>query len=451
MTCPKITRCGHIFCWPCIENYYNYWTVTSINKKNPKCPLCKELIVPKELKICEVNNCMNYLDSQTSNNYNEVNSDCITFNLIMKEKKGQVLYNIFHDPDLSTFKNEYYNNKNINSNLNSNSNTNPNNINTNHHKDNCVNNNNQNLNNLSKNVNNKGFSSSFGFIPLEKNEEFSYSRIFITNKTLILKRLNEMKNILEINLQEELNISSMISSLNSATESASLSSIGIYGEAEDLRRINSLTKCLEFLSYDLDYYFKYKEKDKDNDKEKEKGKESSNKILQKNKQIATKINIDLEINRKKSSFYEKEKEKDKEKDKDKDKDKDKEQEKEQDKDKDKEKEQEKDKENDDDNKKIFLTQNQNSNQKLNQNQNQHSENTSTNDYDSLKTNFINLNENQENEIDLKNFLFFYQENKGDIYFLHPLNHSILMKEYECEDDLPTQICVRNLKILIKFY
>jgi hypothetical protein len=437
MTCPKITRCGHIFCWPCIENYYNYWTVTSINKKNPKCPLCKEFIIPKELKICEVNNCMNYLDSQTSNNYNEVNSDCITFNLIMKEKKGQVLYNINHDPDLSIFKNEYLNNKNSNintpqensdiiynqnlhSNLNLNSNHQNPNLNLNHNSNSNFTSN----SNGCKNNNNKNFSSSFCFIPLEKNEEFSYSRIFVTNKNLILKKLNDMKNILEINLKDELDIASVISSS---------SEFSLLGEAEDQRRINSLSKCLELLSNDLDYYYKYKEKDKKKD--------NSNKILNKNKQKdkiplkgfsnAIEINLNLEINSKKSSFNEIEKEKEKTENKEIDKDS------EIDKDRDRDRDKDIDN-NDNDNKKINL----NFIQNKNKNQNQYSENTSTNDYDSLKTNTININENQENEIDLKNFIFFYQENKGDIYFLHPINHSILMKEYEYEDDFPTQISVK---------
>lgn len=40
MVCPRITQCGHIFCWSCILAYIDYDSV----KHSKKCPLCPENI-----------------------------------------------------------------------------------------------------------------------------------------------------------------------------------------------------------------------------------------------------------------------------------------------------------------------------------------------------------------------------------------------------------------------
>merc|ERR1711957_1123708 len=71
------------------------------------------------------------------------------------------------------------------------------------------------------------------------------------------------KKILEINLEEELD------------------------SAEDERRVNSLTKNIEQLSYDLDYYFTYTK---------------INKEIEIPQKIKNKKPIGMEITRKKSSF-----------------------------------------------------------------------------------------------------------------------------------------------------
>lgn len=46
----------------------------------------------------------------------------------------------------------------------------------------------------------------------------------------------------------------------------------------------------------------------------------------------------------------------------------------------------------------------------------------------------------------KRFKYFYQENNGDIYFLHPINYLILINEFKSVERLPTEIKVR-IKIL----
>ena len=45
------------------------------------------------------------------------------------------------------------------------------------------------------------------------------------------------------------------------------------------------------------------------------------------------------------------------------------------------------------------------------------------------------------KIDYKSFLYLYQEQCGDIYFLHPINYNILLAEYGSEEMLPTDVTV----------
>jgi hypothetical protein len=154
LICPKITRCGHIFCWPCLLNYYEYWTKVSINKKIPNCPLCKEKISLHQIKLCEVIESANYNDISNSNV--EQNTHFITFNLIMKDRKAPTLYNTFYDPDLYFYKN---------------------------------------------NVNKKDL---FTFVPFENQSQFSFSRIFLTTPQLLQKRYTKVKNELQNALKDEL-------------------------------------------------------------------------------------------------------------------------------------------------------------------------------------------------------------------------------------------------------
>jgi len=299
---------------------------------------------------------VNYIDSTSTGNYkNEHNLDNITFNLIMKEKKGQVLYNINYDPDLSYFKKYYLNDNNDI--------LNPNNVINNQNKLNMINSN--------KNNSSKKYFPNFNFIPLEKADEFSFSRIFTTNKTNIIQRLKILQVDLEENLRDELD-----------TE-------------QDERRIQSLTKCIELMKLDIDYYENISKKTENtNDKRENKNtKSDSNKKLisdtnirksnQDNSIIANIDNLNLSNN------------------------------------------------------------NNNNNEEKRNSLNQGIENLSTVDEDSQNLNRNNYSSEfgSNVNIDLKNYFFFYQESKGDIYLLHPINYQILLKEYEIEDHLPTNISV----------
>ena len=142
--CPMIINCGHIFCYPCFLNFYNYYTNVSINKKVPNCPLCSEKIDLEKfgLKFCEMIRCQNYT--------NHMN---IKFNLIMREKTSPTLYNLFYDPSLKKWKNS--------------------------------------------------FKYQMRSIPLEISKEFLFSRIFSTNKKLTNGRINNLLKELKKEIKEE--------------------------------------------------------------------------------------------------------------------------------------------------------------------------------------------------------------------------------------------------------
>jgi hypothetical protein len=340
LVCPMITRCGHIFCWPCVVNYYDYWTNTSANKKVPKCPLCQEKINLSQIKFCEILHCVNYLsyldtgadrekdttekfdkfknqDKNNSekitterhllNNHNPFHTHFISFNLIMKNKKAPALYNTFYDPDL-----EYY----------------------------------------KKNLNQKD---AFNFIPIENQEEFSFCRIFLTNPTLTLRRYNNLKVELEEALKDELNFYA------------------------DERKVSSINTCIDNISSKIKIL-----KDKNNcvtdDEEWEENQNGDSeaekeipqlKIENDTGQPVSSIQNDLPINSDNIS---------------------------------------------------------NSN-----NQNSCNENYSTIDDDNAK--------NDKSELNLSNFLYFYQEGFGDIYYLHPIDYQILLFEYRNEEHLPTELSV----------
>ena len=142
--CPIITNCGHIFCYPCFLNFYNYYTVLSINKKIPNCPLCSEKIdlEKNEIKFCEMIRCQNYTNSMK-----------IKFNLIMREKISPTLFNLFYDPSLEKWE--------------------------------------------------KILKFQMKSIPLEISKEFLFSRIFSTNKKLTNARINNLLKELQEELKEE--------------------------------------------------------------------------------------------------------------------------------------------------------------------------------------------------------------------------------------------------------
>ena len=142
--CPMIIKCGHIFCYPCFLNFYNYYTNVSINKKVPNCPLCAEKIdlEKNEIKFCEMIRCQNYT--------NHMN---IKFNLIMREKTSPTLFNLFYDPQLKKWKNS--------------------------------------------------LKYQMRSIPLEISKEFLFSRIFSTNKKLTNGRINNLLKELKEEIKEE--------------------------------------------------------------------------------------------------------------------------------------------------------------------------------------------------------------------------------------------------------
>jgi hypothetical protein len=143
LCCPIIINCGHIFCYPCFLNFYNYYILQN-NQKLPKCPLCSEIIDLEKnaIKFCEMIQCKNYTNKMR-----------IKFNLIMREKTSPTLYNLIYDPSLIKWK------KSLKNQMNS--------------------------------------------IPFELSKEFIFSRIFFTNKTLMKERINNMINETKEALKEE--------------------------------------------------------------------------------------------------------------------------------------------------------------------------------------------------------------------------------------------------------
>ena len=143
LCCPIIINCGHIFCYPCFLNFYNYYILQN-NQKLPKCPLCSEIIDQEKnaIKFCEMIQCKNYTNKMR-----------IKFNLIMREKTSPTLFNLIYDPSLIKWK------KSLKNQMNS--------------------------------------------IPFELSKEFIFSRIFFTNKTLMKERINNMINETKEALKEE--------------------------------------------------------------------------------------------------------------------------------------------------------------------------------------------------------------------------------------------------------
>jgi len=47
MIAPRITKCGHIYCWPCMLQYLDFGEYEFSYKK---CPLCNEAVYKHELR-----------------------------------------------------------------------------------------------------------------------------------------------------------------------------------------------------------------------------------------------------------------------------------------------------------------------------------------------------------------------------------------------------------------
>ena len=149
LCCPVISECGHVFCYPCIISLYNYHMNISENKKIPNCPLCSSKIeINSDNGKINLDNDGTFKLCQKIKSINYNNNMKINFNLILKEKKSPTLYNLVYDPLLDNWKLKY--------------------------KD------------------------KMKELPNEEVKEFSFSRIFLENKQLMNKRLNEYKNDLNL-------------------------------------------------------------------------------------------------------------------------------------------------------------------------------------------------------------------------------------------------------------
>ena len=149
LCCPVITKCGHTFCFPCINSLYNYHTQISFNKKVPNCPLCNKKIESlsddKKINI-DKNNDLKLCQQIKSINYNT--NMKIKFNLIIREKKSPSLYNLIYDPLLENWK--------------------------------------------------SNFKNKMRKIPDEQYKEFNFSRLFSANRIFFTNKLNTYKNDLNL-------------------------------------------------------------------------------------------------------------------------------------------------------------------------------------------------------------------------------------------------------------
>ena len=89
MITPRITKCGHIYCWPCVLQYLAYDKETRANGSGnwKRCPLCNDPIYKHELKSVQI----------VQNNYFKEGTT-IKFNLMVRSK-GNI---IVKDKSLTT-------------------------------------------------------------------------------------------------------------------------------------------------------------------------------------------------------------------------------------------------------------------------------------------------------------------------------------------------------------
>jgi len=82
MICPRITKCGHIYCWPCILHYLDYES-----KRNwKKCPLCSDPIKSGDLKNVKIKTDNYFKDGQE-----------ITFDLMVRQKVNCLVKNKYQE------------------------------------------------------------------------------------------------------------------------------------------------------------------------------------------------------------------------------------------------------------------------------------------------------------------------------------------------------------------
>ena len=78
MVCPRITKCGHIYCWACLLSYLDYERKRSWKK----CPLCSDSIYARDLKMVDVRQTQIYRAGQQ-----------ITFDLMVRSKNNNLVKN----------------------------------------------------------------------------------------------------------------------------------------------------------------------------------------------------------------------------------------------------------------------------------------------------------------------------------------------------------------------
>ena len=76
MVAPRITKCGHIFCWPCILQYLGY----EKEKNWKRCPLCFDPVYKHDLRNIEVSQGKYYKET-----------DIITLNLMARNKSNIIV------------------------------------------------------------------------------------------------------------------------------------------------------------------------------------------------------------------------------------------------------------------------------------------------------------------------------------------------------------------------
>jgi hypothetical protein len=78
MICPRITKCGHIYCWPCMLQYLEYERERSWKR----CPLCFDSVYKLDLKPVNSHQNKQYKQKQD-----------ITFDLMVRNKHSTLVKN----------------------------------------------------------------------------------------------------------------------------------------------------------------------------------------------------------------------------------------------------------------------------------------------------------------------------------------------------------------------
>jgi hypothetical protein len=69
MVCPRITKCGHVYCWPCMLQYLDF----EHERSWKRCPLCFDPVYPLDLKPVQIHQTKQFTPG-----------DQITFNLMVR-------------------------------------------------------------------------------------------------------------------------------------------------------------------------------------------------------------------------------------------------------------------------------------------------------------------------------------------------------------------------------